>query len=66
MEVKKKLILITKINKRNAAKWKHKFGGQIQKLQNSGKFMTTSGSGYIPSSINITPSKKLPTAVTFS
>ena len=23
MEVKKKLILITKINKRNAAKWKH-------------------------------------------
>ena len=27
--------------------------------------MTTSGSGYIPPSIDITPSKKLPTAATF-
>ena len=29
MEVKKKLILITKINKRNAAKWKHQSGGTL-------------------------------------
>lgn len=38
----------------------------IQKLQNAGKFITTSGSGYIPPSRDIIPNKKLPTAATIN
>ena len=38
----------------------------IQKLQNAGKFITTSGSGYIPPSRGIIPNKKLPTAATIN
>lgn len=38
----------------------------IQKLQNAGKFITTSGFGYIPPLRDVIPSKKSPTAATIN